>query len=175
MLDESPGSMLARIEALRRNICHPQVLAVGEAGLDKLAEAAMERQEKAFAAQLAIAAEAAKPVIVHLVRAWDRLLSLKKTVPCVTCIVHGFRGKAQLAEELVRHGFCLSFGEKYQPDAMRIVPHSRLFIETDESKLPIAEIYRRAAVTLGIPEEELCNIVGENVERIFFDRLKTWL
>lgn len=159
---------ITHMDAIRNGVCHPQVLAVGEIGLDKLAEAPMQEQEEAFALQLKIAAEAGKPVIIHLVRAWDRLLLLKKSVPEVTCIIHGFRGKAQLAEELVRHGFCLSFGERFQPDALRAVPHNRLFMETDESRLPIAEVYRRAAAALGIPEEKLCDTVAENVERVFF-------
>ena len=47
-------------------------------------------------------------------------------------IIHGFRGKAALAEEYLKHGFYLSFGEKYQEAALCRVPADRLFIETDE-------------------------------------------
>ena len=45
----------------------------------------------------------------------SELLKLKQQIkPANPWIIHGFRGKAALAEECLRHGFYLSFGEKYQ-------------------------------------------------------------
>ena len=102
----------ARFEEL---LDHPQVLAVGEAGLDKLAEAPLTLQIEVFEYQARLAEEANKPLIIHLVKAVDELLKLKQKIqPVKPWIIHGFRGKAALAEEYLRHGFYLSFGEKYQ-------------------------------------------------------------
>ena len=66
----------------------------------------MALQETVFIRQAKMADAAGKPLIVHLVKATDALLRLKKELkPRVPWIIHGFRGKAQLAEELLRHGF----------------------------------------------------------------------
>ena len=156
-------------ERLQAAVTHPQVLAIGEAGLDKLTDASMALQETVFIRQAKMADAAGKPLIVHLVKATDALLRLKKELkPRVPWIIHGFRGKAQLAEELLRHGFYLSFGAKFQAEAVRTVPLSSLFIETDESLAPITETYGRVAAVRRIPLEELCKAIRANVQSVFF-------
>ena len=156
-------------ERLQAAVAHPQVLAVGEAGLDKLADAPMTLQETAFIHQAKIADAAGKPLVVHLVKATESLLRLKKELkPRVPWIIHGFRGKAQLAGELLRHGFYLSFGAKFQAEAVRAVPLSRLFIETDESHAPVAGIYEKVASVRQIPLADLCEAVRINVQSVFF-------
>ena len=155
-------------EKLREAAVHPQVLAVGEAGLDRLVQVPMKLQEAVFARQAELADEAGKPLIVHLVRAVDELLRLKKALkPGVPWIIHGFRGKAALAEELLRHGFYLSFGEKYQEGALNVVPLSHLFLETDESLASIFRLYARAAAVRQLSVEELATAVRDNVHRVF--------
>lgn len=150
-------------------IAHPQVLAVGEAGLDKLAAVPLAEQQDAFRYQALLAEEAGKPLVVHLVRATAELLALRRELaPRVPWVVHGFRGKAQLAAQLVRHGLYLSFGEHYQPDALRAVPADRLFLETDESPAPVDELLARAAAFRGVGEETLRTVLAENVGRCFF-------
>ena len=94
---------------------HPQVLAIGEAGLDKLADAPMAVQMEVFEYQARLSVELGKPLVIHLVKAMSELLKLKQQIkPANPWIIHGFRGKPALAEECLRHGFYLSFGEKYQ-------------------------------------------------------------
>lgn len=127
---------------------HPQVLAIGEAGLDKLADAPMVVQIKVFEYQARLSVELDKPLVIHLVKAMSELLKLKQQIkPANPWIIHGFRGKAALAEECLRHGFYLSFGEKYQEEALRITPAGRLFLETDESSVPVADLYSRQSYT----------------------------
>ena len=129
----------------------------------------MALQETVFIRQAKMADAAGKPLIVHLVKATDALLRLKKELkPRVPWIIHGFRGKAQLAEELLRHDFYLSFGAKFQAEAVRTVPLSSLFIETDESLAPITETYGRVAAVRRIPLEELCKAIRANVQSVFF-------
>ena len=150
---------------------HPQVLAVGEAGLDKLVEAPLPLQIKIFEFQARLAEEIDKPLVIHLVKAVDELLKLRRRLhPMKPWIIHGFRGKAALAEEYLRHGFYLSFGERYQEEALRIVPPERLFIETDESTMPVGRLYERAAEVREIPLEELRETIRRNVDEIFFRR-----
>lgn len=157
---------LCKLEELVR---HPQVLAVGEAGLDKLAAAPMNRQVEVFRRQARLAEEVGKPLVIHLVKATDELLRVKRELrPSVPWIIHGFRGKAALAEEFLKHGFYLSFGEKYQEAALRLTPVHRLFIETDESEVPVGELYARAAQVCGISPEELGDTLRLNVCKVFF-------
>lgn len=148
---------------------HPQVLAVGEAGLDRLADAPLALQAEIFEYQARLSAQLGKPLVIHLVKAVDELLRMKRQLrPAVPWIIHGFRGKAALAETLLRHGFHLSFGERYQAEALRITPADRLFLETDESALPVAELYRRAAEARGVALDELTETVRENIGKVFF-------
>lgn len=147
---------------------HPQVLAVGEAGLDKLADTPLNVQMEIFRYQARLAEEINKPLIIHLVKAVDELLKLKSEIhPVNPWIIHGFRGKATLAEEYIRHGFYLSFGEKYQEEALRTVPPERLFLETDESTLPVDTLYERVAEVRRVSVEELLNTLRKNIDETF--------
>lgn len=126
------GTVAGRVCGLEELVRHPQVLAVGEAGLDKLADAPMDLQVEVFRRQACLAEEVGKPLVIHLVKAVDELLKVKWDLrPSNPWIIHGFRGKAALAEEYLKHGFYLSFGEKYQEAALCRVPADRLFIVTD--------------------------------------------
>lgn len=159
--------------ALRRDfeqqICHPQVLAVGEAGIDKLARTPLSVQIDLFRFQVSVAETVCKPLIIHAVKVQAELIRLKRELkPRMPWVIHGFRGKAQLARELVRHGLYLSFGVRYQEEAMRQLPADRLFLETDESDVSIADLYRRAALVRGVACSELEETVSLNVQSVFF-------
>lgn len=159
------------MEALVPLAEHPQVLAVGEAGLDKLAGTPAAVQAEVFEFQARLSMQLGKPLIVHLVKAVDELLRLKRQMrPDNPWIIHGFRGKAALAEEYLRHGFYLSFGEKYREEALRAVPSCRLFLETDESGVPVTELYRRAAEIRGASLTEFTAAMQENINKVFFCR-----
>lgn len=112
---------------------HPQVVAIGECGLDKLRGGSLDFQEEVFLRHLRLANELNKPVIIHCVRAFDRLLRLHREVsPLRERIVHGFRGKPALAQQLLAAGFYLSFGLYYHEDSFRLTPPERRYCETDE-------------------------------------------
>ena len=156
---------------LRRQLALPQVLAVGEAGLDKLCGSPWSEQDKVFRQQALLAEEVGKPLIIHLVRAVDELLAAKKQVrPSVPWIIHGFRGKAAQARQLLSHGFYLSFGWLCQPDALRLTPSHRLFLETDEADVSIDTLVEKAAQIKGISPQEMLELLSENVRSIFCDR-----
>ena len=120
-------------------------------------------QETLFGRQARLADEAGKPMVIHLVKAVDELLRLRRRfVPRVPWVIHGFRGKAPLAQELLRHGFYLSFGERYRADALRTIPAGRLFAETDESALPIGLIAENLARDRGDDPDELARIISRS-------------
>ena len=158
-------------ELERRKSENRPCVAIGEAGLDKLAAAPMELQVKIFERQVALSEDCRLPLIIHCVKAVDELLAVKKRLaPLQPWIWHGFRGKAQQASQLLRHGFYLSLGEHYSQEAMRAIPASRLFLETDESVLDISDIIRRAAEVRGVDAECLQETLRENVQKVFFKR-----
>ena len=158
-------------EGLRAALALRQVLAVGEAGLDKMAEADWALQEDVFLFQAELAEEAGKPLVIHSVRSSNELVNLKRRLnPSVPWIVHGFRGNANVARQFLSDGFWLSFGEKFQPDALRAVPLGRLFMETDESRAGIAAVCRQVALARGLSEEQLRGFVQANVREVFFQR-----
>lgn len=74
-----------------------------------------------------------KPLILHIVKSFPEIIALRKQwKPTQPWIIHGFRGKPQLARELLAHGFHLSYGKKYNPASLAITHVSRLLRETDE-------------------------------------------
>lgn len=74
-----------------------------------------------------------KPLILHIVKSFPEIIALRKQwKPTQPWIIHGFRGKPQLARELLAHGFHLSYGKKYNLASLAITPASRLLRETDE-------------------------------------------
>lgn len=152
-------------------LCHPQVIAVGEAGLDKLASTPLARQMEAFRYQAGQADALGKPLIIHAVKTIDELLALRKELrPSVPWIIHGFRGKPSQADAYLRHGFYLSFGEKYNEDALRRTPFDKLFLETDESEEGIAKLYERAAGVCALPLPVVKENIARNIRKVFFSR-----
>ena len=157
------------LDFLYRSIKDKRVVALGEVGLDKLKGAPVETQIAVFRKEIFLAEELGLPMVIHCVKAFGELLHLKKELsPCQPWIIHGFRGKKNMAVELLRHGCYLSFGSRFQEETVRVVPVERLFIETDESEECIEAIYRRIAEVRGVSPEELVEVVNKNVRAIFF-------
>lgn len=149
---DSTGVTPQRWEWLEEAARAPQVVAIGECGLDALRGPSLDEQERVFAAQATLAAELGKPLIIHCVRAWDRLLRLNKELRGdSTWIIHGFRGKEALGRQLLSAGLRLSFGATTPPAVARaLAAHApgRTCLETDDSPLPIAEVAARLSLPL---------------------------
>jgi TatD DNase family protein len=148
-------------------------LAVGECGLDKRIEIPFNVQVKVFERQLLLAKQYQKPVILHLVAAFQELIQIKNMLqPGVPMIVHGYSKNAQQANQLLDNGFYLSFG-KYllrNPELSEVfagVPKDRFFLETDTIEEGIADVYAKAALARNVDMEELKNNVAENFKNIF--------
>lgn len=121
------------VDALPRLLEHPQVVRVGECGLDKLCGAPLQTQIEVFEAQAAMAEAFGLPMTLHIVRAFDVLLRLKKQLrPTVRWTVHGFRGGPALARQLLAAGLDLSFGLRFNAAAYDLTPAERRWRETDE-------------------------------------------
>ncbi len=169
--DLSDEGWLSTLERLSRL---PQVLAIGECGLDRSIETPVEMQEPAFIRQVEIAERSGKPLILHAVRSYSDLLRIKKARPgTVPWILHGFNGNTETMRQLVAQDFYFSFGpallkdQKKLNQSLRSAPLDHLFFETDESIVPIESIYIFAASVLQLSVEELTKIICKNFQTIF--------
>lgn len=131
--------LMRHLEALSHLLPLPEVVQLGECGLDKVqgdsadrAPAPIERQEGVFRRQIALSLCFDKPMTIHCVRAFDRLLRLRKLFPAAPkWTVHGFRGKPALARQLLATGFDLSFGPLRNAESYALTPSGRRHDETD--------------------------------------------
>jgi TatD DNase family protein len=127
---------------VRRWAMVPQVKAIGEAGLDRLSKSPC--QHEAFLAHVELSEEIKKPLLIHCVKAVDEIIKIHRSMdPKQPWIFHGFRGKPQQAEQLLKEGFYLSFGEHFNLASVQICPADKLCMETDDSNLSIEEIEKR--------------------------------
>ena len=151
------------------------VVGVGEIGLDRRRGAPLEVQREILQRQLQVARGLGLPVVLHCVAAWSELLACLRPCAGLRWAVHGFRGNAALAQTLLAAGGCISFGEhllRTTPtliEALRQTPIDALFLETDASQTPIAEVYAAAARLRGIALDELTNQLYINAQKFFCD------
>ena len=146
----------------------PDITAIGECGIDRAhSGAGLELQTEVFRAHITLSEELKKPLIIHCVKAFDNIIALhKECKPQQAWIIHGFRGKPQQAEQLTRAGLYLSLGEHFNAESAKVIPADKLFIESDESSLPINEIYNSVAQARNMSLEELILQIETNA-RIF--------
>jgi TatD DNase family protein len=150
-----------------------ECLALGECGLDKRIEIPMEIQIKVFERQIALAEKYQKPLVLHLVAAYQELVEIKKRVQIsVPIIIHGFSKNEQVAQQMLDQGFYLSFG-KYllrNPElkgVFQAVPNDRFFLETDTIDEPIEEVYVLAAQHKKVTIAALQKQIDENWKSVF--------
>lgn len=146
--------------------------AVGEIGLDYACKVNSECQQRLFLHQLRVAEERGLPVILHCVRAFEPTMQLLRSHRLRAVIFHGFIGSKEQAERATQAGYYLAFGERSLAsprtcEVMQRIPLERLFVESDESRTPITEIYERVAKVLGVSVTKLQNQTLENFKRIF--------
>lgn len=158
-LNENNHSQLIR--SVREIAMNPQLIAIGEAGFDKLSGPSPELQRKTFEEQVIIAEDFRLPVVIHCVRAWDELLAVYKNLkPKMPWLIHGFRGKKILAAQLLSKGMYLSFWFDFalkpeSSDLLKSLPVDRIFLETDGADVDIRDIYKKVSADLNLPVEEL--------------------
>lgn len=138
------------------------VVALGEAGIDKSIQIPLELQTAVLEVHIRVSEQLQKPLILHCVRAYQELLSLRKKTRAVQpWIFHGFNGPAQLAMQCLKENCLLSFGKAILHNDSRAT-HSLLqldvgsfFLETDDAALDIERIYEHTAFLKNIDVDAL--------------------
>jgi TatD DNase family protein len=134
---------------LRKLAMHPQVVAVGEIGLDFYRDLSpRDVQRRVFRQQLALAVEMGKPVIIHdreahdevrdILRDWVRSLPHDLPLTHHPGTLHCFSGDLEMAQEMVALGFFIGVdgpltyrNARQLPEIVRALPLECLLIETD--------------------------------------------
>ena len=120
------------LDLLREAMTDPRVVAVGECGLDKLRGGSQQAQEELFKLHVDLSEQYSKPLIIHCVGRYGRLIELHRRIaPRQLWIVHGFTGKPELARQLVAEGFGLSLGARSPRGLDDIIPACKRFRESD--------------------------------------------
>lgn len=183
LLDEA----LAGIEKLT---ALPEVLAVGETGLDyfRTGEEGVAAQQRSFRAHIELAKRADKALVIHDRDAHaDVLRILQEEGAPARTVFHCFSGDAEMARVCAEAGYFMSFAgnvtfKNAQPlrDALAVAPPELLLVETDAPFLTPAPYrgrpnapylvpvtLRAMAATKGMPEEALARHVAANTARAF--------
>jgi TatD DNase family protein len=192
------------IDYYRALALHPKTVAIGECGLDyfhfnedESRDEQVKKQKDAFFAQIALASEVKKPLMIHCREAFaDLIFMLRAQVLILNAenpgVIHFFAGSADDARALLDLGFSFTFGgaitfpprkgeaENHYHELVRIIPQDRILSETDAPYVSpalyrgkrnepayIVEVVKKLAELKNISTDEMAAQIKENVRRIF--------
>ena len=181
------NAALADVESMILDVSN-KCVALGEIGLDyHYPDTDREMQKMYFRRQMAMAERLGLPVVIHDRDAHGDVVEIIREFPCVTGVLHSFSGSAEMAEELVKLGYTISFSgtltfknARRPKEAAAVVPMDRILIETDCPYLAphplrgtlnhsgnLEYTCRALAEIKGITEEECAKLTEENAKRFF--------
>ncbi len=162
------------LSQMRNIINNPDIKAIGECGLDRAISVDIELQKEIMIAQLEMADQHGKALIVHNVRAFsDMLAILKKYRPSIPILFHAYSGNKDIMQRLMQFNVYFSFGHALfneESKASRVltdIPLNRLFFETDDWDGDIEEIYSIASQRIGRSIIELRNQIYYTYKSLF--------
>jgi TatD DNase family protein len=186
--NEARGFDEADLAELQALAAHERCVAIGETGLDFYRDAAPRSdQERAFAAQIALARETGKPLVIHCRAAEAEVLAqLGAEAEDVSVVMHCFSMPERL-EECLKRGYAISFAGNVTyrsaaalAGAASAVPDEALLIETDAPYLApvpfrgkrnrpalVAQTAAFLAGQRGTSVAALGELVASNAARIF--------
>jgi TatD DNase family protein len=186
--NEAKGFDDADLAELRALAAHERCMAIGESGLDFYRDTAPHAdQRRAFAAQIQLARETGKPLVIHSRAADEETLEqLAAEAEEVSVVMHCFSMPAHL-DECVQRGYAISFAGNVTyksasalADAAQRVPEESLLLETDAPYLtpqalrkqrnqPAFVMHTAAFVAelRGVSVEQLGAVVTRNAVRVF--------
>jgi TatD DNase family protein len=199
-LGEGGKEFTSRGEEFDKNIYRellkdPKVVAIGECGLDyfHMDVESIEKQKEAFVAQVELAEEINKPLMLHIrnnpnnknINAYTDVLEILKKYPKVKGDVHFFAGSMADAKAFLERGFTLSFTGviTFTHDYDEIIkntPINMIMSETDSpyvAPVPhrgkrnepfyVNEIVKKIAEIKGLSEIETKKAIIANAKRVF--------
>lgn len=163
-----------RLDSIRQLAYKNEIVAIGEAGLDRNVSISMEYQRDLFRRQAFLAAEFNLPLIIHGVRSISEIVAEAKNFGGARkWIFHGFNNRREVMADLLRHGIYLSIGHHVMNEASHAwrllpeIPLDCLFLETDNSEWGIDDIYVKVAQRLDMNIDELHRLIQKNYRCLF--------
>ena len=151
-LDDADFQIDEAMRLLEERLQSPNVLALGEAGLDKMHKSSFERQIELFERQIKLSEAFKKPMILHDVRSHHEIIALRKKHKAKQpWILHGFNGTEKDAQQLIGQEIYLSVGESLKHlerkicKSLKFIDLNYLFLETDMAEIGIEKVYEAAA------------------------------
>lgn len=137
--NHTASATLEDVERLRAMQSDPVVLALGEMGLDyHWQDSPRDHQRVMFEAQLQLATDLDRPVVIHNREATDDTLAVMKAFPNIQAVFHCFTGSVEEARRILAAGYMLGFTGpityKKSDDlreVVRVTPLDRMLVETD--------------------------------------------
>lgn len=151
---------------------HPQVVMIGEAGLDKKnGTVPLEQQMKVFREHVRLSELVRKPLIVHCVKAIDEVLAIRKEMKAtLPWVIHGFRGSMEQWQQLTRAGLYVSIGARFNQALTKELPLSHLLLESDD-RCDIDTVYNLVSDSTGIEPSTLGYHVAANIHSLLTTHL----
>ncbi len=185
-LPDAEAALRETEELLRDPMSRAVVL--GEIGLDyHYPDTDRKKQKELFDAQLSMSVRLGLPIAVHDRDAHGDVMDMLRAHPQAYGVLHSFSGSPEMAEELVRMGYYISFSgtltfknARRTVECAQCVPRERILIETDAPYLcphphrgelnhsgRLSYTCARLAELLGIREEEAAALTADNARRLF--------
>lgn len=154
-----------QLDLLESIASSPLIVAVGEAGIDKVKGPDLAIQVDVFRRQIELAISLGKPIIIHCVKAWDELISLYKeyNTASIPWIIHGYRGNAEQTKQLSKIGFKFSIGEYFNTESLKHIPTDSIYCETDTSNNSICKVYSQVSSSIGFDFDHFAILVEQNM------------
>ena len=183
--DGSNDSVLRELSELASD---PAVVAIGETGLDFYKNySTPDNQRKCFEAQVGIARDLGKTIIIHSRQADDDTMSmLENHAAGMKGVMHCFSGTERTAARALELGFYIGIGgpvtykNSKLPDRLRDVPIERIVLETDAPYLSpqgrrgkrnepafMVETAEKLAELYGLSLEDIARITTLNARDLF--------
>ncbi|MCK2183220.1 TatD family hydrolase [Halomonas getboli] len=184
MDDHREGDIDALAAALDR---HPEVVALGECGIDARFTDTLDAQWALFDAQVRLARARNLPLVIHCVRANDRLAKrLRQLAPEAGGLIHAFAGSPQQAKAFLELGFAVGLGGALTHERARRLqrsvaelPDDGYVLETDSPDMPPAghQGERNEPVRVSEVCRRVAELRGQSAERVAADSTATarWL
>ncbi|WP_313263271.1 TatD family hydrolase [Sphingobacterium sp.] len=167
------GNSEHELRLMTNELNRPQVLAIGECGLDKNTAIPLSDQKSVFDRQVQLAQAYRKPLIIHCVRAFQETVDSLKSMKFEGAVVfHGYRKNWILAKQLIDKGYYLSIGvhclNGSQDELLKNIPLAHLFLETDmDVTVQITTLYQYVAQIRSLEPEEVKENLYRNYRNVF--------
>ena len=187
-LPDDPAEEILQLHSFLDNKKENKIVAIGEIGFDYHYEGYdKEKQARYFEAQMKLARELSMPVVIHDREAHGDCFEMILKYPEVTGVFHSYSGSSEMAAELVKRGWYISFSgvltfknARKAVEVAQSVPLDRVLIETDTPYLAphpyrgqinhsglVRYTAEKLAEIRGLSADEIADITFYNASRLF--------